>query len=127
MPDYDGTKFDPPGPVARFVLRNPNNGKVRSNVPILLDSGADVTLLPKVLVNKLGVDIISDRQYELIGLDGKTSFASIVRLDLSFCGRTFRGQLLLIDQSWGILGRNVLNAVPLLFDGPRLTWEEYRS
>ena len=43
-----------------------------------------------------------------------------------FGRRIFRGQFLLIDQPIGILGRNILNEVSLLFDGPRLEWTEYR-
>jgi hypothetical protein len=77
-------------------------------------------------VNQLGVSTVPGKQYELIGFDGTISFAPIVRLELVFCRRTFWGQFLLIDQEWGVLGRNVLNAVPLLLDGPRLTWDEYR-
>jgi hypothetical protein len=92
---------------------------------MLLDSGADVTLIPQAAVSMLGVAAVPDRHYELIGFDGNMSFAPVVRLELVFCGRTFRGQFLLIDQKWGILGRNVLNAVALLFDGPHLTWDEH--
>ncbi len=55
-----------------------------------------------------------------MAFDGDTSLAEVVRLELLFCRRTFRGQFLLIDQAWGVIGRNVLNAVPLLLDGPRL-------
>ena len=36
----------------------------------------------------------------------------------------FKGDFLVVDQPWGILGRNVLNAVPLTLDGPRLRWDE---
>ena len=94
---------------------------------MLLDSGADVTLIPQTVVSQLGVAVIPKTHYELIGFDGNTSFAQVVRLELIFCHRTFRGQFLLIDQMWGILGRNVLNAVLQLLDGPRLAWEEWRS
>lgn len=94
---------------------------------MLLDSGADVTLIPQTAVKVLGVAVVPDRRYELVSFDGSASFASVVRLELIFCRRTFRGQFLLIDQAWGILGRNVLNAVSLLFDGPRLVWDEHRK
>jgi len=40
-----------------------------------------------------------------------------------FCDRVFQGQFLLVDQDCGILGRNILNLLPILYDGPRLTWE----
>jgi len=126
MAAYDATWFDPPAPLARVCLRNPTSGAEWSDAPPLIDSGADVTLVPQAALNRLGVPAIADRQYELVGFDGTTTFAPIVRLDLVFCRRTFRGQFLVIDQEWGVLGGNVLNAVPLLLDGPRLAWDEHR-
>jgi hypothetical protein len=125
MPAYDATQFEPPAPLARVTLRNLDTGAIWSEVPMLLDSGADVTLIPQAAASVLGVDVIPNRRYELIGFDGSTSFAPVVQLELVFCGRTFRGQFLLIEQEWGVLGRNVLNAVALLLDGPHLTWDEH--
>jgi hypothetical protein len=127
MPAYDATRFEPPAPLARVILRNPDTSTVWPDVPMLLDSGADVTLIPQTAVEMLGVVTVPDRHYELVGFGGITSFASVVRLELIFCRRTFRGQFLLIDQAWGILGRNVLNAVSLLLDGPRLVWDEHHT
>ena len=45
MPAYDGTRFDPPAPLVHVSVRNPASGAVLPEVPMLLDSGADVTLL----------------------------------------------------------------------------------
>ena len=126
MPTYDTTHFEPPAPLAQVVLRHINTGAVRSNVPMLLDSGADVTLVPQVVISELGITPVPDRQYELIGFDGNASLAPVVQLELVFYRRTFRGQFLLIDQEWGILGRNVLNTISLLFDGLNLSWNERR-
>ena len=126
MPTYDTTHFEPPAPLAQVVLRHINTGAVRSNVPMLLDSGANVTLVPQVVISELGITPVPDRQYELIGFDGNASLAPVVQLELVFYRRTFRGQFLLIDQEWGILGRNVLNTISLLFDGPNLSWNEHR-
>ena len=126
MPTYDTTHSEPPAPLAQVVLRHINTGAVRSNVPMLLDSGADVTLVPQVVISELGITPVPDRQYELIGFDGNASLAPVVQLELVFYRRTFRGQFLLIDQEWGILGRNVLNTISLLFDGLNLSWNERR-
>jgi hypothetical protein len=126
MPGYDSMLFDPPAPLSRVVLRNPETGAVWSDVPMLLDSGADVTLVPQAVPGHLALDAVAGKQYELSGFDGSLSQAPVVRLEMIFCRRTFRGQFLLVDQAWGILGRNVLNALTLLLDGPRLTWEEQR-
>jgi hypothetical protein len=117
MPAYDAEQFDPPAPLAQVTLRNLDNGAIQPDVPMLLDSGADVTLVPRAAVDSLGVAVVPDRRYELIGFEGSVSLASVVRLELVFCGRTFRGQFLLIDEVWGVLGRNVLNAVPILLNG----------
>ncbi len=127
MPAYDRTWFDPPAPLAYVTMRNPDDGAVVANVPMLLDSGADVTLVPAGVLRPLGMTAMSGKQYELVGFDGGASLASVVRLDLLFGRRTFRGQFVLIDQAWGILGRNVLNAVALLLDGPNLSWHEAAS
>ena len=126
MQAYDAEQFDPPAPLAQVTLRNLDDGAIQPDVPMLLDSGADVTLVPQTAVDLLGVAVVPDRQYELAGFDGSVSLASVVRLELLFCGRTFRGQFLVIDRAWGILGRNVLNAVPIVLDGPNLVWDEHR-
>lgn len=94
---------------------------------MLLDSGADVTLIPQIILESLDISSAQGKHYELIGFDDSISFAPVVQLELIFCGRTFRGQFLLINQEWGILGRNVLNSVPLMLDGPNLKWGEKRS
>jgi hypothetical protein len=126
VPPYDAIQFDPPAPLARVTLRNPDTGALSLDVPMLLDSGADVTLIPHVTLDRLETTSIQDRRYEMIGFDGSTSFAPVVQLELIFCRRTFRGQFLLIDQAWGILGRNVLNSVRIVLDGPNLTRDEER-
>jgi hypothetical protein len=121
MPDYDATQFSPPAPVASVTLRNPENGTVRADVVMLLDTGADITLLPQSIVGELGL-IYSADGYELSDFEGRTSTARAVRAELIFLELTFRGQFLLIEQDWGIIGRNILNVVSLTFDGPKLSW-----
>ncbi|HEV7374702.1 MAG TPA: hypothetical protein VGN95_08290 [Pyrinomonadaceae bacterium] len=127
MPAYDSVLFVPPAPVARVTLRHPDNGALRGDVPMLLDTGADVTLLPHNAVIELGVTAQTDKQYELINFEGHVSLASVVRLEIVFLDLTFRGQFLLIEQDWGIIGRNILSAVSLLFDGPHLTWDKFKA
>jgi hypothetical protein len=124
MPAYDESRFQPPAPLARVTLRHAEKGNTLSEVPMLIDSGADVTLIPLALVNLLGATINSGEGYELMGFDGSRSVAQSVHLDLLFLRRAFKGQFLLIDQEWGILGRAILNHVALLLHGPRLTWSE---
>lgn len=55
MPAYDGYLFSPPAPLAKVSLRNPESGTVVSDVAMLLDTGVDVTLLPRASVERLGI------------------------------------------------------------------------
>jgi hypothetical protein len=123
MSDYDSTRFSPPAPVALVTLRNPETGMMKVGVTMLLDTGADVTLLPQGVVHELGLSYLAS-SYELADFEDRTSLARAVRAEMLFLGLTFRGQFLLAAQDYGIIGRNVLNAVSLTFDGPRLSWEK---
>ena len=123
MPTYDTARFSPPAPVGLIELRNPATGKSWPNVPMLLDTGADVTLLPHECVNQLQIPIDPSQVYELMGFDGTRSTAVAVHLDLIFLGLTFRGRFLIIDQPDGVLGRNILNHLNVMFNGPRLLWD----
>lgn len=126
MPAYDGERFFPPAPAALVTLRNPTNNTVAADVPMLLDSGADATMVPERIVASLGIDTSMSPQFEVVGVEGTPLVAKAVSLELLFLGRRFRGEFLLTPDDCGILGRNILNRVPLLLDGPKLTWEEAR-
>jgi predicted aspartyl protease len=126
MPSYDASHFDPPAPVARVMLRNPHSRATVSDVLLLVDTGADITLLPRTAVEQLGVPLVAGQQYELMGFDGSTSFAPVMILDLLFLRRAFRGQYLLTEEERGIMGRDILNHVIVLLDGPRQEWSEQR-
>lgn len=51
MPPYDDRLFVPPAAVLNARLRNPQNGAIIPDVLLLIDTGADVTLLPLGAVN----------------------------------------------------------------------------
>jgi hypothetical protein len=124
MDAYDAVRFDPPAPLALVVVTSERQGVAVHDVPMLIDTGADVSLLPRSHVASLAS---SDAlQYELEAFDGTKSTAPAVVAELQFLGKSFRGQFLLIDSWHGILGRNVLNNLSLLFDGPSRRWTERR-
>lgn len=124
MPAYDASNFDPPAPLARVTLRIPNGAATQSGIPMLLDSGADVTLVQRATVDQLGAILDPNKTYEVCTFDGTVTFAQVVELDLVFLNRSFRGRFLVTDEDVGILGRNVLNQISLLLDGPQLSWSE---
>ncbi len=126
MPKYDAENFDPPAPVARLSLRDPATGASLSDVPMLIDTGADITLLPRSYVDQLGTKPEIDVAYEIQGFDGASRLADMVQLELIFLGKKFTGQFLLVDRPIGILGRNILNVLSITFDGPRGKWDEQK-
>jgi len=126
MPKRDAENFDPPAPVAYVTLRNSATGVSFSNVPMLIDTGADVTLLPSQYLEGLDIEPDNQKVYEVQGFDGAVKLVRMVKLELIFPGRKFAGQFLLVDQPVGILCRNILNEVSILFDGPRAKWDEHK-
>lgn len=126
MSTYDTEFFDPPAPLARVTLRHPDNGAMLNGVPMLIDTGADVSLVPEAYIRELGISIDTTAPYSLMGFDGEISEAMAVRTELLFLGRVYKGRFLVLEQEWGVIGRNILNTLPLLLNGPRLTWTEYK-
>lgn len=65
MTTYDANLFEPPAPVARVILRNPDTGMMWSDVPMLIDCGADVTMVPEAILTRLNAGIIPNIEIEL--------------------------------------------------------------
>ncbi len=122
MPTFDASHYDPPAPIAVVQLRDAATGGNVNDVVLLIDTGADVTLLPRAAIERLGIAIDSSQQMELMGFDGNRSFAPMITLDVLFAGKLFRGNYLITATERGILGRDVLNHVALVIDGPQLQW-----
>jgi hypothetical protein len=78
MPRYESGAFDPPAPVARVTLRAPGSGREAIDVAMLIDSGADVTLIPSRLVATPGLE--TEQAYQVAGFDGNTTFVASVRV-----------------------------------------------
>ena len=124
MPKYDSKNFDPPAPVAYVTLRHPATGATVSNVPMLMDTGADVTFLPREAIRQLDIAPIENKIYEVEGFTSGTALVEVVQAEISFLGKRFKGQFLATDQPMGILGRNILNSVQILLDGLNGYWDE---
>jgi predicted aspartyl protease len=126
MPAYETNGFQPPAPVAFVEVGSQQSDQTISQVPMLLDTGADVTLLPRMPLEELLKSVVSTGQYDLESFDGTKSSATAVKLEIGFLGKKFRGQYLLVEGSVGVIGRNVLNLLRLIFDGPAMSWQENR-
>lgn len=122
MTNYSQT-FDPPAPIANITLRNVETGERTGDVSVLLDTGADISLLPLSAIRKLKIEL-SGETVDLIGFDESKSTSEIYRLQVIFLGKRFTGDYCAIDGEIGILGRDVLNEFSITFDGKSLEWKE---
>lgn len=128
MPNYDAHFASPPAPVARVIVKNPVTGQSVTGVPLLIDTGADATLIPRALLPFLSIleSSLEPTGYSLSGFDGTLSPVVLIPIELEFLGRRLRGEYLPTEMNYGILGRDVLNFFRLVFDGPQQIWEELR-
>lgn len=122
MEAYNATWFSPPAPLARVTLRSLARDKVALGVPMLVDSGADVTAVPRTVIATLQDEPLASKLYEITGLAGQSSWLSTVQLELIFEKQVFRGQFLIVEQEWGIIGRNMLNEISVFLNGPFMSW-----
>ena len=123
MPRYS-TRYDPPAPVAKVTLRTVDQSGEVLNVAMSIDSASDITLLPASSVSQLALKPILGHEYEITAFDGVKSDSSIVSCDIIFLDRAFRGEYGVVQTEEGILGRDILNHLVLILDGPNLTWRE---
>jgi predicted aspartyl protease len=123
MPAYDDDGFVPAAPVETVSLRHPDDGQTIADIRMLIDSGADATLLPRSAVASLGLTTTGQR-YKLVAFDGTNTESEAVHAVLVLLNKTFRGRFLQVDSDVGVIGRNVLNHIRLALDGPALFWRE---
>lgn len=120
MPAYEAGGFDPPVPVVRATVRGPE-GTVQNDVPMVIDTGADVSLIPLGVAQAVEA-ATQPSSAPIRFLEGEPISVPQADLCLEFLGYRFRGPFLLLDSTYGILGRNVLNLMIVTLDGPSLTW-----
>lgn len=110
----------PPAPVIRARVRGPS-GAVRSEVPLLIDTGADVSLVPVAVASAVRA-VVRPSTALIRFLAGREVLLDQADLTVEFHRYRFRGSFLLVDSSYGIVGRNMLNTLWLALDGPSLEW-----
>jgi Aspartyl protease len=114
----------PSAPTANVKLRNQKTLESIKDVPMLLDTGSDITLLPQSYCEKIGIEISTTEFAELEGFNQTITMAYYVRLDFIFLNKMFRGKFMVLDRESGIIGRDILNKFSIIFNGINSEWNE---
>ncbi len=117
------TQKDPPAPFVRVTLRHPRTGNELRDLPAQLDTGADCSLIPVKIAEGLGLDFSG--HWNIVGVGGTSEImtlysVSILIHNLPECVIEVPTHA---NEPWIILGRDVLNSIRLLLDGPNLKLE----
>jgi predicted aspartyl protease len=117
---YDHT-FDPPAPVLILQVSSPLIWAPVAT-KVLLDSGADITVLPQTIVSQLQlrqVDLLQVYDFDGIPLE-RPAYSALVKIETS------QPQIIrVISGKWdyGLVGRDMLNQWKVVLDGPKGSFE----
>jgi hypothetical protein len=131
---YD-KNYDPPLPTCEITLSTNFAGKIgkkkeaSTKVKMMIDTGADISIIPKGAVNELEKRLGTRLPYEVqpvVDFNGKESSHKRYNLTLLIQNSGFKDELLLdfieIDDKDGILGRDIINNYSIHLDGCNLAW-----
>jgi predicted aspartyl protease len=119
--------FAPPAPVLSVRLAAPGESDRSEAGLALVDTGADGTLVPARLLEQ--IEAIGVGTAILRGVLGEAREVHLYEVDLQVETLTMPGILVASDEQGEeiLLGRNVLNKLILLLDGPSGTVEHFES
>jgi hypothetical protein len=118
---YD-TRHDPPAPVAQATVANAIQRRRRRNAPALLDTGSDMTAIPRSLASALQLYPIG--RIRLEDVQAQTLQVLTYAVQLSIAGLIIpRLEVILTGLNYVVLGRDVLNRFYVLLNGPDAVFE----
>jgi predicted aspartyl protease len=113
---YDNQRYNPAAPVLPIIVHIPGDSTRQVKTVALMDTGADITCLPKALIDALGAEPAS--RYDVFGINGKF-IGSPESYFLEFEIAGTKKLIEVIDVSDDpILGRNLINEFTLKLYGP---------
>ena len=115
---YDQS-FSPPAPVLPIKIQNPWSGLTIDRPLVgILDTGADMTVLPNEAVERLGLPRRGTMSVRGHG-DRPLYYTNI-----EIAGHTFdRLKVITLERSNILIGRDILNQLKLLLNGKKLQFE----
>ncbi len=113
----------PPAPFVHLLVRADQAESTGVEVPALIDTGADLTVIPGRLVDDLG--LIPFDSVSAIGFGGQ--LLALPTYMVVVCIRGLNPITIKVlasyDEHYSLLGRDVLNRFRLSLDGPNLAFD----
>lgn len=112
--------YSPPAPVIPVAIAAPEDPQFGEELLALLDTGADGTFVPTALLEAL--DLPLSYMTNVRAHFGETILrVSVYKVDLILFGSVRLPGVDVVGDDWGdaiVIGRNVLNKLSILLDGP---------
>jgi len=109
----------PPAPFVHVTIQPPDRRTAVSDLPALLDTAADITVIPARVAEKLG--LVPLDEVPIGGFDGRVTWVSTFLVELAL--KQFESKVMRVvagrDEPYVLLGRDVLNGRRILLDGPQ--------
>ena len=116
------TAFTPPAPVISAQVSTPDDEVHSPVLPTLIDTGSDSTAIPEFVVEQL--QLIPAGEMLVQAYDGTPTERALYDVVLRVANIRFDGASVIVCAGdHVILGRDILNYLHLLLDGPALTLE----
>jgi len=118
---YD-TSLVPPAPFLAAHVSDPTGSAESPLIPAKVDTGADVTAIPANLVSQL--NLVPASEVEVEGYNGHRATLACYDITLRVAHLRVVGlSVITFSEDYILLGRDVLNLLRLLLDGPALSLE----
>jgi predicted aspartyl protease len=120
---YDSQKYDPAAPVIDIAVSRVTSGDSEISLHVLVDSGADVTVLPIDILESVGARYLDVKQMR--GITGHVLAVDIYLVTLRIGSHVLPGveAAAMREGAEAILGRDVLNQLEVRLNGPaQETW-----
>lgn len=112
---YDNQHYNPPAPVLPITVRVPGDSMKQITTDVLVDTGADMTCLPRAIINALGAERAST--YDVFGINGVSIGPSDTYfLEFEIAATKKLAEVIAIGDE-PILGRNLINEFTLRLHG----------